>query len=71
MGNDEGAFQIVKAILALAHNMGMEVVAEGVETPWHLDTLRDLDCELAQGFLIARPLPVEAATELLRRGVGC
>ena len=68
MHGDEGAFQIVKSILGLAHNMGMEVVAEGVETPWHLDTLRKLDCELAQGFLIARPLPVQAATELLRRG---
>jgi diguanylate cyclase (GGDEF)-like protein/PAS domain S-box-containing protein len=69
MRSDEGAFQIVKAILALAHNMGMEVVAEGVETPWHLETLRSLDCDLAQGFLIARPLPVAAATELLERGI--
>jgi diguanylate cyclase (GGDEF)-like protein/PAS domain S-box-containing protein len=71
MRSDEGAFQIVKAILGLAHNMGMEVVAEGVETTWHLDTLRELGCDYAQGFLIARPLSRDEATDLLRRGVTC
>jgi EAL domain-containing protein (putative c-di-GMP-specific phosphodiesterase class I) len=67
MGSDEGAFQIVKAILGLAHNLGMEVVAEGVETPWQLEMLRRLDCEFAQGFLLARPLAPDAASRLLQR----
>jgi diguanylate cyclase (GGDEF)-like protein len=68
MRGDESAFQIVKAILALAHNLGMEVVAEGVETAWHLDTLRDLQCDFAQGFLLSRPLPPAGAAALLQRG---
>jgi diguanylate cyclase (GGDEF)-like protein/PAS domain S-box-containing protein len=69
MRGDEGAFQIVKAILALAHNLGLEVVAEGVETTWHLETLRELRCEYAQGFLLSRPLEPVAAEALLERGV--
>ncbi len=69
MGGDEGAFQIVKAILRLAHDLGLAVVAEGVETEWQLGVLRDLRCEYAQGFLIARPLPPAAAGALIARGV--
>jgi diguanylate cyclase (GGDEF)-like protein len=68
MLEDEAAFDIVKAIIALAHNLGMEVIAEGVETQEHLDRLKLLGCEYAQGFYIAGPLEADAATALLDRG---
>jgi diguanylate cyclase (GGDEF)-like protein len=68
MLEDEAAFDIVRAIVALAHNLGMEVIAEGVETQEHLDRLKLLGCEYAQGFYIAGPLDAGAATALLDRG---
>jgi EAL domain-containing protein (putative c-di-GMP-specific phosphodiesterase class I) len=68
MLEDDAAFDIVKAIIALAHNLGMEVIAEGVETQEHLDRLKLLGCEYAQGFYIAGPLDAGAATALLDRG---
>ena len=48
---------IIQAITDLAHNLGMEVVAEGVEQEDQLALLQSLNCEMAQGFLFARPLP--------------
>jgi diguanylate cyclase (GGDEF)-like protein len=68
MLEDQAASDIVKAIVALAHNLGMEVIAEGVETQAHLDRLKVLGCEYAQGFYIAGPLDAGAATALLERG---
>jgi len=68
MLEDEAAHDIVKAIVALAHTLGMEVIAEGVETQAHLDQLKLLGCEYAQGFYIAGPLDAGAATALLDRG---
>jgi len=68
MLEEEAASDIVKAIVALAHNLGMEVIAEGVETQAHLDRLKLLGCEYAQGFYIAGPLDAGAATALLERG---
>jgi diguanylate cyclase (GGDEF)-like protein/PAS domain S-box-containing protein len=65
MHDDEGAFQIVQAIIGLAHNLGMEVVAEGVETEAQLDVLRNLGCEYLQGFLLGRPVPADRAAALL------
>jgi EAL domain-containing protein (putative c-di-GMP-specific phosphodiesterase class I) len=56
---------IVKAIVSLAHNLGMEVVAEGVETPAQADALRALGCRRAQGFLFSKPLPASEAELLL------
>ncbi len=53
--------EIVRAIIQLGHVLRMEVVAEGVETPFQLDFLRNEGCESAQGFLFARPRPAREA----------
>ena len=49
---------VVRAILALAGSLGMEVIAEGIETPIQRDALRDLKCRVGQGFLFAHPRPL-------------
>ncbi len=49
---------VVRAILALAGSLGMEVIAEGIETVVQRDALRELKCRLGQGFLFARPKPL-------------
>ena len=46
--------------------LGLDVVAEGIETPEQYRLLREMGCRFGQGFLFARPLPVEAVTRLLR-----
>lgn len=52
---------IVEAVLLLSRRLGLDVVAEGVETQAQLDTLRELRCPLVQGFLKGRPMLAEAA----------
>jgi diguanylate cyclase (GGDEF)-like protein/PAS domain S-box-containing protein len=56
---------IVKAIVSLAHDLGIEVVAEGVETLAQLEALRALRCRRGQGFLFSKPLPADQAEGLL------
>ena len=56
---------IVKAIVSLAHDLGMEVVAEGVETLAQREALRALHCRRGQGFLFSKPLPADQAERLL------
>jgi diguanylate cyclase (GGDEF)-like protein/PAS domain S-box-containing protein len=53
---------IVTATVSLARALGLRVVAEGVETPDQLARLRDVDCDGAQGYLFARPLPADDVT---------
>jgi EAL domain-containing protein (putative c-di-GMP-specific phosphodiesterase class I) len=65
IGNDAGAFEIVRAVVGLAHNLGLEVIAEGVEKREQLDYLKVLGCEFAQGCLIAPTLTAEEARALL------
>jgi diguanylate cyclase (GGDEF)-like protein len=60
--------ELVKTIIALAHNLGIEVVAEGVETLSQLRRLVALGCEYAQGFLFSEPLSEEAADRLVLSG---
>jgi diguanylate cyclase (GGDEF)-like protein len=56
---------IVAAVVSLAHTLGMKAIAEGVETGEQLRELRALGCDMAQGFLIAKPLTPHALDELL------
>lgn len=58
--------QIVRTIIELARVLGMEVVAEGIESRDQYALLRKLGCRYGQGFLFAQPLPAEQMTELLR-----
>jgi diguanylate cyclase (GGDEF)-like protein/PAS domain S-box-containing protein len=62
--NGENA-EIVQAIITLAHNLGMDVVAEGVETAEQLAYLKTLRCEYGQGYFFSKPLNGEAAGLLL------
>jgi predicted signal transduction protein with EAL and GGDEF domain/CheY-like chemotaxis protein len=59
---------IVAAIIALAHRMKLQVVAEGVETPEQMDLLRRYGCDLAQGYLISAPLPAAEFARLFHPG---
>ncbi|WP_339384327.1 EAL domain-containing protein [Microcoleus sp. LEGE 07076] len=56
---------IVRTIVALAHALGMDVIAEGVETAAQLARLRAIGCEYGQGYFFAKPLPSEDATALM------
>ena len=57
---------IVKSLLSLAHEMKLEVIAEGVETHEQLDFLRDYGCEYIQGFLFSKPMELEEFLEFSR-----
>ncbi|MDX1296409.1 MAG: EAL domain-containing protein, partial [Sulfurimonadaceae bacterium] len=57
--DDSDDRSITSSIISLAHNMGMDVVAEGAETSEQIEVLKSLGCERAQGYFYARPLPLE------------
>jgi diguanylate cyclase (GGDEF)-like protein len=57
--------EIVSTIVMLAHQLGMDLVAEGIETETEKNILQSLNCEYGQGYLFAKPLNVEGATEFL------
>jgi EAL domain-containing protein (putative c-di-GMP-specific phosphodiesterase class I) len=65
MTEGEQPLQIVRTIIELARVLGMDVVAEGIETEEQYHLLRELGCRLGQGFLFARPMSADAITELL------
>ncbi|MBX9914773.1 MAG: EAL domain-containing protein [Pseudomonadaceae bacterium] len=64
---DPGDAVIVKTIIGMAHNLGLEVIAEGVETEAQRQLLLDYDCRMFQGYLFGRPLPLAEFEALLQR----
>ncbi len=66
LGTDDTSASIIRAVVTLAHGLGLNVTAEGVETQDQLELLRDLHCDRGQGYHIARPMPAEEFGELLR-----
>jgi len=56
---------IVVAVIQMAHAFGYKVVAEGVETQDQLDFLKQIDCDIVQGYFYSRPIPADAVDELI------
>jgi len=65
MGLGDGNFEIVQTIIQLAHNLGMEVTAEGVETAEQMDQLRALRCEYGQGYYFSPAVDAERAKQMI------
>ncbi len=61
---------IISAMIAMAHSLGLSVVAEGVETEEELRFLQDLRCDQVQGYLLSRPQPPEEISKLLSQSSG-
>lgn len=62
------ALTISKAIVSMAHGIGVKTVAEGVETLEQLDYLRDMGCDQIQGYIFSRPLPEDEMADLITAG---
>jgi EAL domain-containing protein (putative c-di-GMP-specific phosphodiesterase class I) len=58
--------EIVAAVTAMSHALGMTVVGEGIETDRQYDDLAALDCDVGQGFLLAKPITLDRVAELVR-----
>lgn len=65
LGECDDSLEVVRTILALAHNLGMDVTAEGVETAGQVHQLLEMNCEYGQGYLFSRPIDAAGATQLL------
>jgi EAL domain-containing protein (putative c-di-GMP-specific phosphodiesterase class I) len=57
--------RLLETIVSLGHNLGMTMLAEGIETPEQLETLRGLHCSLGQGFLFSRAVPFDEAASMV------
>jgi diguanylate cyclase (GGDEF)-like protein len=67
LGSDAADLPIIQAVISLAHGLGIDVVAEGIETAAQLASLRALNCDRGQGYAFARPLPPDDLEAMLAR----
>jgi diguanylate cyclase (GGDEF)-like protein len=67
MATNEESLQIVRTIMSLAHNLGMDVVAEGPEDAEQVARLRSIGCEFGQGYYFSKPVDLAGATDYLAR----
>lgn len=69
IATDPNDANLVETIITMAEHLGLEVVAEGVETEEQLDFLREKGCRLFQGYYFSRPQPAKKFTDLLRKPI--
>ena len=70
LATDEGNATIVRSTIELGHNLGLQMVAEGVENLATLEKLRSWGCDVAQGYYFSRPMPADAVVGWLRNHAG-
>jgi diguanylate cyclase (GGDEF)-like protein len=70
MGTERGDATIVRSVIDIGRNLGLEVVAEGVESQESWDRVRDFGCHQVQGYHVGRPLPAAETLAFLRAGAG-
>src|SRR5579863_10362789 len=70
MDSDPENREIVRVIIMLAHNLGLKVVAEGTETEEQVNLLKQLNCEMTQGYFFSRPADDQAMSKLLANNLG-
>jgi len=70
LGTDDTLSLLTRTIVQLGHELGMQVVAEGIELPQQLALLREMDCGYGQGFLVARPMAGPGVEALIRTAAG-
>ncbi len=70
MATDKDGLAIVEASIAMAHKLGIKVIAEGVETTWQHQRLVAAGCDYGQGYLFARPMPADELAARLTQGQG-
>jgi EAL domain-containing protein (putative c-di-GMP-specific phosphodiesterase class I) len=70
LGVEPEGSEIVAAVINLAHALGLQVIAEGVETQRQLDELERLDCDYAQGYLFSRPVPAHELVSAFPQRIG-
>jgi EAL domain-containing protein (putative c-di-GMP-specific phosphodiesterase class I) len=68
IGNGRGG-ELSETIVALGHKLGLSIVAEGVETTDQAEYLRNVGCDVGQGFLFAKPMPADALRDWLEKTV--
>ncbi len=61
---------MTNAIIGLAHDLRLKVIAEGVETDEQMAFLRERGCDLVQGYYLSRPIPADELTGLLEKEAG-
>lgn len=65
---DSNDMAIIRAIISMGHELGLKVVAEGVETKEQLELLRSIKCDAIQGYFFSHPLPADLVTQLFAMG---
>jgi diguanylate cyclase (GGDEF)-like protein/PAS domain S-box-containing protein len=70
LGTDGTLAMLTRTIVQVGHDLGIEIVAEGIERPEQLELLRAMGCGLGQGFLVARPMPASGIEALLGERAG-